>query len=89
MKITIRILGLAAISVILSACASSQSANNAPARGGRYITLPSETGSRLPRRVWVNDDGTISDPGSFVQKVSPDALSDMQRKGSVNRSGGQ
>ena len=89
MKITTRLTSLLATLSISSGCASNQSAGHAPARGGRYITLPSETGSRLPRRVWVNEDGTISDPASPVQKVSPGALGDLQRKGSVNRGGGQ
>ena len=83
------VLGAISSSLILSGCAGKVPLAQSDSHKGHYITLPPETGSRLPRRVWVNDDGTYSDPGSNVQKVNPEVMGDLQRRGNVNRGGGQ
>ncbi len=74
--------------VVLAGCSNTPQKAAEESGRGHYMTLPSETGSRLPRRVWVNEDGVISDPASAVQTASPDALSNMQRKGNVNLKSG-
>ncbi|MBM3836412.1 MAG: hypothetical protein FJ398_00370 [Verrucomicrobia bacterium] len=90
MKILSKALLLAAIPAALtfSGCAARTDSNGQNARKGRYITLPAETGSRVPRRVWVNDDGTVSDPASSVQKINPEVMGELQRRGNINRGGG-
>lgn len=79
----------------LPGCASNSSADKSQppkaARGsGRWIYLPAETGSNLPRRVWRNDDGTLVDANTGrVVHGSRDAAADMQRtqSGSFSTSG--
>jgi hypothetical protein len=90
MKVTLKTLVLAAIpaALIFSGCAARTESLSQNARKGRYITLPPETGSRLPRRVWVSDDGTVSDPASSVQRVNPEVMGELQRRGNINRGGG-
>ena len=91
MKVILKFTSLAALSgsILLSGCASDKTAAKPDSLKGHYIMLPPETGSRVPRRVWVAEDGKISDPASAVLKVDPSAMGEMQRKGSVNRGGGQ
>lgn len=89
MKIRAFLLAAISAAILFSGCAASTTVMKPDSRKGHYITLPPETGSRLPRRVWVSEDGTVSDPASSVQKVSPDVMGDLQRRGNVNRGGGQ
>ena len=77
------------LGVVASAGCATQEAGSAPKRvKGHYVTLPPETGSRLPRKVWVADDGTVSDSGSAVQRSGANQLGDLQNKGNVNLKGG-
>ena len=91
MKTSLKLFSLAVFSipVLVSGCASEKTTTKLDSAKGHYITLPPETGSRVPRRVWVAEDGKVSDPASPVQKVSPSVLGELQRKGSANRGGGQ
>jgi hypothetical protein len=36
----------------------------------------------------VSDDGTVSDPASSVQRVNPEVMGELQRRGNINRGGG-
>lgn len=54
----------------------------------KYIYLPTETGSRIQRRVAVNPDGTVSPASSSVIKANQDAAQELQRRGTTGgRSG--
>jgi|GEM_PF-2294314 len=77
------------VAAFLGAGCATHEASSEPKRAkGHYVTLPPETGSRLPRKVWVADDGTVSDSGSAVQKSGANQLGDLQNKSSVNLKGG-
>ncbi len=77
-------LAIAGISLLTSGCATDQQTDTKSKPKRKYVYLP-VTGSHLGRRVLVNEDGTLADsPGEPVQAVNPSALSEVQRKGSVN-----
>lgn len=72
-----------AMSVWLVGCASKPSDAAAKSTPTKYIYLPSETGSRISRRVAVNPDGSVSPEPSSVIKANPEAGQEMLRKGNV------
>ncbi|MCL4179504.1 MAG: hypothetical protein KJ072_17385 [Verrucomicrobia bacterium] len=53
---------------------------------GHWTTLPPETGSHIPRRVWVNEDGTIAATpgGPAVDTYDPSVMQEWQRRGSFH-----
>jgi hypothetical protein len=57
---------------------------------GHWTTLPPETGSHIPRRVWVNEDGTIAATpgGSPVERYDPRVMQEWQRRGLTQGSTG-
>lgn len=79
-------LGLA----LIAGCSSTAPTDSAAAvhKKKRYVYLPSETGSHLPRRVEVDDDGTTNSVSGAARKVDPAALREMQRPGSLPKRGG-
>ena len=71
-------LGLTLV-VWTSGCASSTQTASQPRGKGHWITVEPEVGSRLPKRVWVNDDGTAeAAPG--VGTLSPAAFERTQQQ---------
>lgn len=60
------IAGCAAVllALIANGCSSSGTAASTQPKAGHWVYLPAETGSRLPRRVWQNEDGTLVDPNT-------------------------
>jgi type IV pilus biogenesis protein CpaD/CtpE len=50
------------------------------AKKGHWVTLPPPTGSLLPQRVWVEDDGTVSQPRQNVRHGSAATVDAMQRQ---------
>ena len=80
------LLGLA----LIAGCASTAQPETGAAvpKKKRYVYLPSETGSHLPRRVAVDDDGATNSVSGAVIKVDPAALREMQRSGSLPQRGG-
>lgn len=78
------------LSFTSAGCASKGStAEGAPKKAkGHYVTMPAETGSRLPRKIWVADDGSVSNDGSQVERTGAGTLGDLQRKGGINTKGG-
>jgi hypothetical protein len=80
------LLGLA----LVTGCSSTAKTDTAAAvpKKKRYIYLPSETGSHLPRRVEVDDDGSTNSVSGAAIKVDPAAMREMQRPGSLPKRGG-
>lgn len=70
---------LLALAVI--GCSSTHSAAKAQQQAGHWVYLPAETGSRLPRRVWQNEDGTLVDPNTGkVFHGDSDVAGQLQRQ---------
>lgn len=80
------LLGLA----LIAGCSSTAPTDTATAvpKKKRYVYLPSETGSHLPRRVEVDDDGSTNSVSGAAIKVDPAAMREMQRPGSLPKRGG-
>lgn len=80
------LLGLA----LIAGCSSTAQPDTAAAvpKKKRYIYLPSETGSHLPRRVEVDDDGSTNSVSGGAVKVAPAGMREMQRSGSLPKRGG-
>ena len=80
------LLGLA----LIAGCSSTTQPETAAAapKKKRYLYLPSETGSHLPRRVEVDDDGSTNSVKGAAIKVDPAAMREMQRSGSMPKRGG-
>ena len=80
------LLGLA----LIAGCSSTAPTDTAAAvpKKKRYVYLPSETGSHLPRRVEVDDDGSTNSVKGAATKVDPAAMREMQRPGSLPKRGG-
>jgi len=80
------LLGLA----LIAGCSSTAPTDTAAAvpKKKRYVYLPSETGSHLPRRVEVDDDGSTNSVSGAAIKVDPAAMREMQRPGSLPKRGG-
>ena len=79
-------LGLA----LIAGCSSTAQPDTAAAvpKKKRYVYLPSETGSHLPRRVEVDDDGSTNSVSGAAIKVDPAAMREMQRPGALPKRGG-
>ncbi len=75
---------------LVSGCSSTAPKGTAAAvpKKKRYVYLPSETGSHLPRRVEVDDDGSTNSVSGATIKVDPAAMREMQRPGSLPKRGG-
>ena len=61
----------------------------APA-AGHWVTLPPETGSRIPRKMWMNEDGTLSArPGAAqIESYDGTVMQQWQQRGAFHgRSG--
>lgn len=82
------LLCLAVLSLVpglLAGCASSDAGtaatDAATQKTGHWVTLPPETGTYIPRRVWVDDSGQTSELPSAnnVQTGGAGALQRMQK----------
>ncbi len=74
---------------LVAGCSSTAQPDAAAApKKKRYVYLPSETGSHLPRRVEVDDDGSTNSVPGAALKVDPAAMREMQRPGSLPKRGG-
>ena len=75
---------LSLVSGLMGGCASSGSgpaaADAAAQKKGHWVTLPPQTGSHIPQRIWVDDSGQVSGSSSVnnVQTGSPAAVQRMQ-----------
>ena len=79
----IRCLGvLSLMSGLLAGCASNPSGaaagHPAPQKKGHWVTLPPQTGSFIPRQVWVDDNGQ-TDGSPSVNNVQNGSAADVQR----------
>jgi len=74
------------IPVLVGGCASSNSSPAAgdPPRKGHWVTVPPQTGSLIPERVWVEDSGQTSGSPSGNNVLNGSAA-DVQRM--QNKSG--
>jgi hypothetical protein len=74
------LLGMACI--FLGACASHEEAK---AKSGHWVTLPSETGTMIQRRVWVADGDGITNAPS-MGNVQRGSARDLERAQQTTRS---
>jgi hypothetical protein len=90
MKTSAGTLVLATIAMLfcVPGCASDPKTAASQSAKPKHIYLPPPTGSHIPQRVVVNRTGSTNAAPSSVEKVSPDALGEMQRRSSVNRGTG-
>ncbi|PWU12171.1 MAG: hypothetical protein C5B50_21935 [Verrucomicrobia bacterium] len=65
------------VSWLLCGCAS-HSPDPATKKKGHWVTLPPETGSYLPRHIWVPDNGE-ADASASVNNVQTGSAADVQR----------
>jgi len=87
-------LGLGLLLLVGVGCVSKsgepkRSAVAAPA-AGHWVTLPPETGSRIPRKMWMNEDGTLSArPGATqIESYDGTVMQHWQQRGAFHgRSG--
>ena len=83
------------LSGLLGGCASNHSgpAAGAPAtpKKGHWVAIPPETGSHIPRWVWVDDTGQIdaSPSANNVQNGSAADLERVQRNSTGSRPPGR
>lgn len=82
------------LALAVSGCSSTGTApkaQKAQQQAGHWVYLPAETGSRLPRRVWQNEDGTLVDPNTGrVFHGDSDVAGQLQRQQSLaSPSGGR
>ena len=67
---------------LLASCASKPSSDAAtdPAiqKKGHWVTLPPQTGSNIPRRVWV-EDGTGPNGTPSMNNIQNGSAADMER----------
>jgi hypothetical protein len=63
----------------------SRSAEAVPAQG-HWVTLPPETGSRIPRKMWMNEDGTLSarPGGAQVESYDGAVFQQWQQRGAFH-----
>jgi hypothetical protein len=71
------------LSGLLAGCASNSSgpattADSATQKKGHWITVGAETGSMIPRRVWVDDNGQTS-AGPGVNNVTTGSAGNLQK----------
>lgn len=71
------------LSAFTSGCASDGSVSEAKSNStdpgkGRWVTLDPPIGSHIPRRVWVDASGIVSNANPGVETVSPEAFRRMQ-----------
>ncbi len=77
------------LALVVSCSSTAQpGAAAAASKKKRYVYLPSETGSHLPRRVEVDDDGSTNSVPGAALKVDPSTMREMQRSGSLPKRGG-
>jgi hypothetical protein len=77
---------LSLVAGVLSGCASSGSSSaGATQKKGHWVTLPTQTGSLIPQRVWVEDTGEANGPAS-MNNVQNGSAADVQRMQNVPRS---
>jgi hypothetical protein len=75
---------------LMGGCASSGSSSAAATqKKGHWVNLPPETGSYIPRRVWVDDNGQPagSPSGNNVQTGSASDFERIQRNSNSPRPG--
>lgn len=70
---------------LVGGCASSGSSAAATQKKGHWVTLPAQTGSLIPQRVWVEDTGEANGPGS-INNVQNGSAADVQRMQNIPRS---
>ena len=86
-RVSLVILGLG-LGLFAAGCSTSEQAAGKPKPKLKYVYLPA-TGSHIGRRVLVNEDGTLVDAsGVPILTADPSVLTDLQRKGNVNRGRG-
>jgi len=70
------------VSSLLAGCASNSSstaaANQTTQKKGHWITLAPETGSMIPRRVWIDDSGQ-ADGATSMNNVRTGSTADMEK----------
>ncbi len=72
------------LALAVSGCTATGPAPKAQQKAGHWVYLPAETGSRLPRRVWQNEDGTLVDPNTGrVFLGDSDTAGQLQRQQSL------
>src|SRR5690349_13042308 len=83
---------LATTWLLLGGCASTdigsteKSDSGAP-RKGKWVYVDPPTGSYIRRRVWVDENGNVSDPSSAARTQSPEILRQWQNSGNLGGSG--
>jgi len=55
---------------------------------GHWVSLPPETGSYVPRRVWVDDRSGVTNADSSVRTYSPSEFERIQRNSLQTPTGG-
>src|SRR5262249_872738 len=79
---------------LMGGCATKGSSDTAavPAtqKKGHWVTLPPETGSMIPRRIWVEDNGQANAAPSMnnLQNGSAADMQRLQNSSSNSRHGG-
>ncbi len=70
-----------AMSGLMVGCASKapkSAAAPAPEKKGHWVSVPAQTGSYIPRRVWVDDTGQTTG-STGVNNVQNGSAADIQR----------
>jgi hypothetical protein len=85
----VRIAAVALLCQFATACASHSNNNPPPTAKGHWETLPPVTGSMIPRKVWVDDNGNVNNTAgsSSVQTSSGESLNQVQKTSGAARPG--
>ena len=80
-----------AVASLLNGCATNSTNPNRGAETagqgkGHWVYLEPTTGSNVRRRIWIDENGNGTDPGSQVRTASPESFGRMQ--GTVSGSTG-
>jgi hypothetical protein len=86
--------GLSVLCWLTGGCASNNAgvaaADPTTQKNGHWVTLPPQTGSMIPRKVWVDDNGESNASPSMnnVENGSAAAVQKMQKGYGTPRGGG-